>query len=78
VVLQPQPLEDVLCVSHERLELSIDVSAVVTFTSSTFENWCMRMKPRVSFPAAPASVRQRWRISDVLQSRRSPSRISSR
>jgi len=32
-------------------------SAVVTFTSSTFENWCMPMNPRVSFPAAPASVR---------------------
>ncbi len=33
-------------------------SGVVIETSSTFENWCWRIMPRVSLPAAPASERK--------------------
>ncbi len=33
-------------------------SGVVMETSSTLENWCWRIMPRVSLPAAPASERK--------------------
>ena len=33
-------------------------SGVVMETSSTLENWCWRIMPRVSLPAAPASARK--------------------
>src|SRR5260370_1045872 len=57
---------------------SIDVSAVVSLTISTFENWCRRMNPRVSFPAAPASERKHGVYAVYLSGKRSASRISSR
>ena len=34
------------------------VSGVANFTSSTLWNWCWRISPRVSLPAAPASARK--------------------
>ena len=37
---------------------SFDCSGVVMETSSTFVNWCWRIMPRVSLPAAPASARK--------------------
>ena len=37
---------------------SRDCSGVVIETSSTFLNWCWRIMPRVSLPAAPASARK--------------------
>ena len=35
-----------------------DCSGVAIDTSSTFSNWCWRIMPRVSLPAAPASARK--------------------
>ena len=37
---------------------SSDCSGVVIETSSTLGNWCWRIMPRVSLPAAPASERK--------------------
>ena len=37
---------------------SFDCSGVVIETSSTLVNWCWRIMPRVSLPAAPASARK--------------------
>ena len=44
-----------LSCAHAR---AADCSGVVMETSSTLENWCWRIMPRVSLPAAPASARK--------------------
>ena len=51
-----------------------DCSGVVIETSSTLANWCWRIMPRVSRPAAPASERKHG-VSAV---KRSGSSLSSR
>ena len=47
---------------------------MVTLTSSTLLNWCWRIMPRVSLPAAPASERKQG----VQAVKRSGSASSSR
>ena len=57
---------------------SLDLSGVVTETSSTLVNWCCRIMPRVSRPAAPASARKHG-VSAVMRNGSSfSSRMDSR
>ena len=57
---------------------SSEDSVLVSLTSSTLENWWRRMKPRVSFPAAPASDRQQGEYMTYLIGSLRPSSSSSR
>ncbi len=57
---------------------ALDCSGVVTETSSTFVNWCWRIMPRVSRPAAPASARKQGVEAVKRSGSAASSRISSR
>src|SRR5258705_88254 len=53
-------------------------SGFVRATISTLSNWCCRMMPRVSRPAAPASARKHDVKAVYRSGRESAARISSR
>ena len=58
-VMQVEPLQHLLGAGEHALVLVRAIcSGVVIETSSTLVNWCWRIMPRVSLPAAPASARK--------------------
>ncbi len=57
---------------------SFDCSGVVMETSSTLVNWCCRIMPRVSLPAAPASARKHGVQAVSRMGSSASSRIDSR
>ena len=57
---------------------SLLCSGVVMETSSTLVNWCWRIMPRVSLPAAPASARKHGVQRGEAQRQRRPRRGSIR
>ena len=57
-VMQVEPPQHLLGAGEHALVLVPALLRVVIETSSTLVNWCWRIMPRVSLPAAPASARK--------------------